>query len=824
MGEFVIKEGVKEPKVRKKHHGWKIFLGWFGGFIAGIGLLVGGAFLALSVIKASQIVQMIGLNPSDILGENFQNTSIMGLITHVTNTKFNTLEDINYVTPMVEKLIVETINPVLDSKLHFTVDWEEIKSVPFKSDNPDEEILGEYLERTMMENIKLINFIENPEDLKNIYNYFFYDVARDADGNVIYDSEGNVTINKDDPFSLKDYMSGMSLFDGILDYIKIGDVMTVTESSSELIKTIAKWKISEVQDKFDTLTIGDLFTDEEIAANNLLNAVQDWTISDLSDPTNFDALTIGDIVDVTDPSVSAILVRIQDVTVGELKTGAFVDSLHLSDIFGSDPTGVAFLDVLITKDYTVSDLSDPDKIMGITIEEIFPDLTSDDLLYNFKTYTLEEMSDLDTSELKVTDVFSQGYIDSNSFLSAAIANNPDVTIGQLLDYNQTISHIQLDELLPSSMFSNNILNAIKGYEIGSLGTAVNSLTLADIITIESGEEDTIKGKIVTALGSYTITEVGDHFEDLTIGDIVTIDSSSPAVLKSIQNTALTDLEDKLSSLTVADVIDIAPGSALDVEAIKNASITTTDFMGVLTANLTLGAIMDIPTDAPKILRTLRNVVIDDIYETIMGDGVNPGLTLGDMIDIDSSSPQILQSLAGAHLFGDSADLETQITNLKFNQVYTYDPSWSTLMKTLWGDPTTGGDFLISELDTRVSNLKLVDLLEADMYEADGVHIKSTWWLLLKPEGENLNVEKTKANLGAGANYKIGDFGVLVTNLNYHMQNESLFTLIDAEFITVDSDKQAKLYEVITYKGENQRVGDLTISDFINYCLTLIPNS
>ena len=823
MGEFVIKEGVNEPKPRKKRIGWKIFLGWFGGFIAGIGLIVGGVFITLSVLKASQVVQMIGLNPNDILGPDFQNASILNLITHVTTTKFNNLEQINYVTPMVEKLIVETVNPVLDEKLHFTIDWEEIKTVPFKSDNPEEEVIGTYLERVMMNNIKIINFIENPEDLKNIYNYFFYDVTRDADGNVVYDSEGNVTINKDDPFSLKDYMSGTSLFDGILDYIKIGDVMTVSESSSQLIKTIASWKISDVQDKFNTLTIGQLFTDEEIAANKLLQAVQNWKISDFSDSSKFDSLTIGDIVDVTDPSTSAMIIRIQDVTVGELKTGAFVDSLHLSDIFGSDPTGVSFLDVLITKDYTVSDLSDPDKIMGITIEEIFPDLTSDDLLYNFKTYTLEEMADLDTSELKVTDVFSEGYIGSNSFLTAVIADNPNCTIGQLLDYNQTISHIQLDELLPSSMFSNNILNAIKGYEIGNLGSAVNSLTLADIITIESGEEDTIKGKLVAALGSYTITEVGDHFDDLTIGDLISVDSSSPAVLKAIQNTALSDLESQISSLTIGNIIDIEEGSPLDKEAIKNASINS-DLVSLLSANLTLGDIMDIPTNAPKILRALKDVVIDDIYVTIMGDGTNPGLTLGDMIDITSSSPMILQSLADAHLFGADADFETQINNLKFKEIYSYDSSWPSIMKALWGDETTGGDFLISELDDRVADLKLLDVLGDQIYESDCVHITSTWWLLLKPEGEDASVEKIYANLGTAKNYTAGDFSSLVNNLNYHMQNDSLFNLIDADFINVDTDKQAKLYVVITYKGESKRVGDLTISQFIDYCLTLVPNS
>ena len=821
MGEFVIKDDVPEVKPRKKHNGWKIFLAWFGGFIGGIGMLVGGVFIGLTVIKSSQVVSMLGLDPNEFLGPNFQNESLLTLIKHVTNTKFNSLEDVYYVTPYVKTLIEETINPVLEEKMHFTLEWEEMKDVPFTSEDESVEVFGQYLERVMMENIKIINFIENPEDLKNVYNYFFYDVVRDEEGNVIYDGDGNVTINFDSPFSLKDYMAGVALFDGVFDYMKVGDVMNVTDESSELVKTIAGWKISEIQSKFDTLTIGELFTDEEIAANNLLNAVQDWTISDFSDPTKIDNLTIADIVDVTDPDISPIITRIQDYTIAQLKSGDFIDLLHLSDIFGSDPTGVGFLDVLIEKDYTVADLSDDSKIMGITIEEIFPDLTSDDLLYNFRDYSLEEMSDIDTSNLLVVDVFSSAYIASNSFLTAVINNKPDCTIGQLLDYNQTISHITLAELLPASMFSSNsILDAMKTYEIGSLGTAVNNLTLADIITIEEGEENSIKAKIVDALGDYNVTEIGDHFEDLTLGDFIDIDSSSPQILKSLQDTTLGGLESKIASLTLGDALDIPEGSALDKPAIKTASINSVDLIGIISANLTLGDIIDIPSTAPKLLRTLKDVLIDDIYVTICGDAGNPGLTLGDVIDIDSSSPLILQSLAGASLFG-SDDISSSITNLKFNQVYAYDSSWSNIMKSLWGDPSTGGDFLITQLDTRVAALKLTDVLGSDMYESDGVHITATWWLLLKPEGENTNVERIYSNLGAAKNYTVSDFGALVTNLNYHMQNDSLFSLIDAGFITIDSTKMVTLNTYVTYNDQSVQLGSLNISQFIDYCLTHI---
>ena len=99
MGEFVIKDDVPEVKPRKKHNGWKIFLAWFGGFIGGIGMLVGGVFIGLTVIKSSQVVSMLGLDPNEFLGPNFQNESLLTLIKHVTNTKFNSLEDVYYVTP-----------------------------------------------------------------------------------------------------------------------------------------------------------------------------------------------------------------------------------------------------------------------------------------------------------------------------------------------------------------------------------------------------------------------------------------------------------------------------------------------------------------------------------------------------------------------------------------------------------------------------------------------------------------------------------------------------------------------------------------------------
>ena len=75
------------------------------------------------------------------------------------------------------------------------------------------------------------------------------------------------------------------------------------------------------------------------------------------------------------------------------------------------------------------------------------------------------------------------------------------------------------------------------------------------------------------------------------------------------------------------------------------------------------------------------------------------------------------------------------------------------------------------------------------------------------------VEKYKV-LKNGALYKLSDLDKLITNMEYHVNNETIRDLYEAELISITDP--SKLDRVIVYHGESVMVGDLTISQVLNY--------
>ena len=62
---------------------------------------------------------------------------------------------------------------------------------------------------------------------------------------------------------------------------------------------------------------------------------------------------------------------------------------------------------------------------------------------------------------------------------------------------------------------------------------------------------------------------------------------------------------------------------------------------------------------------------------------------------------------------------------------------------------------------------------------------------------------------------------LVVNFNYHISNESIRNLYEADFILIDEGNVSKLDTVVIYQGTSMQIGDMTISQFVNYCLGLV---
>ncbi|MCQ2802953.1 MAG: hypothetical protein MJ225_04740 [Bacilli bacterium] len=526
-------------------------------------------------------------------------------------------------------------------------------------------------------------------------------------------------------------------------------------------------------------------------------------------------ITIGDVIDTNgDPLLEAVKDwKISDFNQEKLKT------LQISSFFkAEDIAGNTILETMVAKGWTLGDLMNADNVKTLKLKEVLNLSDTTPIVTILGEKTLAEIESMNFSEtFKVEDVFP----DSDSQLIRALYGKK---LSELND--DTINNMLIKDVLPASEIENNkIIKALVNMNttVGKLGENINLLKLSDVIDISGDPETSMKYKIVMALDSYTINEVGDHFEDLLVSQI--FDTTSPtcnSILKALGNSSLANLPNAISNLTIGDCVPVDEDSPFNKPEILNTKISdSAQFENALKTNLTLKDVVDIdPQTSPEILVHLMDTRLCDIADRVKT------ITLGQMIVIDENSPQILKSLANVEVFGDIDNLESALINLKLKDVYDGSGLTSGVFKALWDlEGFEGGMLPIEDLPDQISNMKLTVVLEDKIYEegsSDG-KISGIWWYLLTESDEVFDGSaghRPFYDLGRGKNYTVNDMDKLVSNITWHIQNENIIDLVNANVITVDPSLESNLLIPTPLLG-GACIGDLTIQQFINMILVLV---
>ena len=659
---------VKPVRQNRKSSWWKYLLTFLGGFSFCIVSFAIGVAITGRTVRMKDIVSLAGGNPDDLIGAKYQNETIEGMIRSIIGGKFETLGDINEVTPIIKKTLDETINPMLDSELHYQFNWDELKTKPFvlnaSSERPAEEYdhtisIGEYIPKDMKEHIYLSSFVvgsgTDPDTLSGIMKLFLYPYTMSGTEKVFdYTS----------PFSIADIMTD-NFFQNKIDGITLGDVLPDT-SGNPFLSQLSNWTMSDFTDaNIKTLKIGLLFSETERNSNPLLKAIydKDWTIADLSDTSNLNTLKIGEIVDTS--GADPLLQALSDKTIAQITTAGFMDTLLLEDVF---PGATGVLGTMVAKHYTVGDLNDNNKIMALTVQEVL-NPSSSDFLYNFKDYQLDELASIDVNTIKLTSIYSLSEINANKILKALYDNNHDVTIGDLMD-NSVIMSLTVDQVL--SPASTDFLYNFKDYQLDELASIdVSTVKLTDIYSLT----DINANKILKAL--Y------DNNHDVTVGDLsdnsVVMSLTVNQVLAPSASDFLYNFKDyQLDELASIDVTTIKLTSIYSMSAINankmlkalydsNNDITVGDLSNMSTINaLPLESVIDPGTN--KLLLAL--VAMDTTIGNI-STNVNL-LKLGQVIDIDDTdpaTPQFLISLKDTKV----TELSGALAGLKLKDVMSIKP-------------------------------------------------------------------------------------------------------------------------------------------------------
>ena len=839
MSKVTLKNGknIGQHIDPPKKMGWRYFLIWFAGFLSA-GLIVGIVAIILSTsFSTREIIYMFGGDPNSILQPYYQDMSIIRMVTDVASRKFETLGDVYQITPMVKTMFDEYVNPVLEKELHYTYPWEEISIKPFKtpaepridgSIDPSED-LSTYLGRAIKEGVYLASFVTG--DHPNLMNIFLY--PKDSSGNFDYDH----------PYSLMDFIDADStFFNNIINSIKVKDVTGTT--GVPLIDDedgIGNWGLNEFTDtKINSLPLSLLLDPD--SENPLIAKLRDnWTVGDLKDEDNFKNLLLSEVITI-DSSSPKMLQKLKDLgyTIGQLESTNLYNVLKIEDVFDVGEEGL----LAALGDKYLYQLEDDNTILGLYVGDIFPPKEGrDSIVDKFADKTLSQLSTLDVNDIKLSDIFSETDINASKILKALIATDSEITIGDITDPS-TIQSLKIQDILSDEQIaSNNLLDAIKGYTIGAIPSEINNIKLGKILGIDIDDPDT--SQLLKSLADESISTLPNFIDNITLGDVMDFSSYPNLDNDDVKGAKINDLDsmiDKLKNhLKLKDVVDIDASSPWILQQLKDNYLYELDDE---ISNFKLGDFIEIDSSSPLALQNLADVALEDLEDSMTG------LTLNQIVPVTSSSPVIIQSLANVTVL-DGTSLVSKLNSLKLNEIYK-EEDCTGIFGFIWNN-TSGGDVLITDIPNEVNNLPLVMVLEEYIYSddlskakyldeitgnyyssselVDGKspdgnpvtefkRINPSWWFLFTAEDEEFTADEKYYVLKEGLNYTIRDgMDDIVENFTYHMRSESIQALYEAGLLVVEEDKLSYFNVYVTYKGSLKRVGDMTMSEFLDFCIT-----
>ena len=688
MGEVTLKNGKKleQRHEKKKHYWWRYLLTFFGGFLACIGVIVGGIAITGTVIKLKDLVAMTGQDPSTILGDEYQDLTLLQTVMKLSGTKFETLGDINKVTPKVQEAVEVTLNPILKDNLGYEFDWTELSRKPFTVDSsstrPEEEYdktqsLGDYIPEALESGITLHGLLtaKSESEVSKMMSYFLYPtVDLDEDGVPDKDGEGNIIFDTEHPYSILDIMSsGSGFFDDIIGKIRIGDI--IDTSGSPFLAQMADWTTSNFTDaNIKSLQIGLMFSEEERNGNPLLKALSEnvpdgdhpWTINDLSNMDNINKLKIGQIIDTTAAGTSEFIKSIANNTIKDLTSAGFVDSLEIKSVF---PSATGILKTLSGKNTEYKKyIKDPGGYVVDGLAVVYTDTAAPTPATHPEATPRGE---------PVNEHPGDGYaqVDGEGNLVNFYVMTTDgwtrfknYTIGDL-NVNDNVMDLTLGEVFGSNITPGSILESFKDDTLKQIGEKdVNTIRIVDVFPDYATNK--ILNAVVTKYGTdgATIGKLSDQatIDGLALKDLITAGDSK--VLQTLlartgdDTVTIGNISTAINSLTLKDAIDVGtnPNAMIYKIAYSEALVNTPlSGIGAQFGNLKMSDIFTLSPSSPQVLVTLcnggytlntlenglKNMVIGDVMTLYPGDIYHD--TVADKYYVKENSGWVL--LEGARL-------------------------------------------------------------------------------------------------------------------------------------------------------------------------------
>ncbi|MBO4285922.1 MAG: hypothetical protein J5880_01155, partial [Bacilli bacterium] len=365
---------------------WKVLLGVLGGFILGIGAVAGGVVIAGTMVSTKTLLGEE--NAKKYLGEKYQDKTIYEIVMSAVGgeLKFNTLGDLNEITPLVSEYVTGIRDSLNDLGCELTNEemfkWE-LSSL---ADNVIGAVKGAKIIRVLSK-----DNIDYPDPVIKYLSYQTY-----PDG---HEHAGEYVTTKNEA----------------------GEDVLVDQHLSDMLDNA-----NYIQTKVDSMRIKMLFTEEDIAKSSMLSAIKDKSVKDLSKDGAFDDVKLSAVftVDSSSPLILKNFVK-NEVTIGGMSEA--INDLKLSDVIEITDTSPQILKTFNSKGTKVNEMNDAidDLKLGEAME-----LHEGDLLWKVRDDRITELNDID-AKLTVEDVFPDHA--TTKFIKDIPADTPINQIGSKIN-------------------------------------------------------------------------------------------------------------------------------------------------------------------------------------------------------------------------------------------------------------------------------------------------------------------------------------------------------------------------------------------------------
>ena len=406
---------------------WKVLLGVLGGFFLGIGATVGGVAIAGSVVKTGTL---LGGNADKYLSKSWQDKTILNIVMDAVNgrIKVETLGDLNDITPTVGDYVTNVKNSLNGIGTELTNE----DMYKWKIETLADDIIGAVKGAKLIRVLSHEN-IDYPDPIIKYLSYETYPEGTEFEGEYVYDAEGNLVHCYlkdilDDPHFIQykvDTMKIKMLFKqseiddnpllksladksvkdlskkGAFNNIKLSDVVEVTASSPQILKTFKEkgTTVGELNTTINDLKLSDVIEIND-SSSQILKTFKEkgTTINGMNDAIN--DLKLSEVIEINDSS-SQILKTFKEKGTKVTEMNAAINELKISEVIEINDSSSQILKTFKEKGTTVNGMNEA--INDLQLQDVL-ELHEGDLLYRVREDKITELNDID-SKLTVSDVF-----------------------------------------------------------------------------------------------------------------------------------------------------------------------------------------------------------------------------------------------------------------------------------------------------------------------------------------------------------------------------------------------------------------------------------